>query len=228
MRFDTLSLDAGGVLVFPNWTRVSEALARHGVTADAGALAAAEPHVKRRLDVGPTIAATNDDRRGWLYFDLILQHLGIEPNESTAAAVQELYAYHQEMNLWEHVPAGVPDRLSDLRHLGLKLVVVSNANGRLVKAFDRLGLAQYFDCMVDSFDEGVEKPDPRLFQIALSRAGARADRTMHVGDMYHVDVVGARAAGLSAVLLDAEDLYADFDCRRVRSLDELLRRVTDL
>lgn len=225
MRFDTLFLDAGGVLVLPNWTRVSEALARHGVTADAGALAAAEPHVKRRLDVAHAIAATDDDRRGWLYFDLILERLGIEPSEATAAAVRELYEYHQQMNLWENLPAGVPDRLRDLRDLGLRLAVVSNANGRLATVFHRLGLAQYFECLIDSFEEGVEKPDPRLFQIALSRTGARADRTLHVGDMYHVDVVGARAAGLSAVLFDAGDLYSDYDCPRVRSLEELVAYV---
>ena len=222
MRIDTLFLDAGGVLVFPNWTRVSATLARHGVAADARALADAEPHVKRQIDIAPTIAATNDDRRGWLYFDLILARLGIAATEATAAALGELYEYHQQMNLWEVVPGTIEARLQDFRRLGLRLVVVSNANGRLAAVFDRLGLSRYFDCLVDSFNEGVEKPDPRLFQIALARSGARAERTLHVGDLYHVDVVGARAAGLSAVLLDAAGLYADCDCPRVRSLEELL------
>ena len=50
MPIDTLFLDAGGVLVFPNWHRVSAALARHGVAADPRALAAAEPHVKRQIE----------------------------------------------------------------------------------------------------------------------------------------------------------------------------------
>ncbi len=223
MHIDTLFLDAGGVLIFPNWMRVSAALARHGVAADPGALAAAEPHVKRRMDVARTIATTDDDRRGWLYFDLILERLGIEPGEATAAAVRELYEYHQQLNLWEHVPAGVHERLEDLRRLGLALVVVSNANGRLATVLDRVGLAKYFACVIDSFNEGVEKPDPRLYQIALSRSGARADRTLHVGDLYHVDVAGARAAGLAAVLFDAADLYPDCDCPRVRSLEELVQ-----
>lgn len=222
MHIDTLFLDAGGVLVFPNWTRVSAALARYGVTADPRALASAEPHIKRQIDVARTVASTDDDRRGWLYFDLILERLGIQPSEATRSAVRELYEYHQRMNLWEYVPDTVEARLQDFRRLGLRLAVVSNANGQLTTMFDRLGLSKYFDCLIDSFLEGVEKPDPRLFQIALSRSGARADRTLHVGDMYHVDVVGARAAGLSAVLLDAADLYSDCDCPRVRSLEELV------
>ena len=75
--------------------------------------------------------------------------------------------------------------------------------------------------MLDSADEGVEKPDPRLFEIALARSGARAETTLHVGDLYSVDVVGARSAGLHAVLLDAADLYEEIDCPRVRSLDHL-------
>jgi FMN phosphatase YigB (HAD superfamily) len=44
---------------------------------------------------------------------------------------------------------------------------------------------------------------------------------MHVGDLYHVDVVGARSAGLQAVLLDPARLYADVDCSRIHSLAEL-------
>ena len=73
MPIQTLFLDAGGVVVFPNWVRVSDALARHGVRADPSALAEAEPHIKRQVDVAHTIAKTNDNRLGWLYFDLILE-----------------------------------------------------------------------------------------------------------------------------------------------------------
>ena len=47
---------------------------------------------------------------------------------------------------------------------------------------------------------------------------------MHVGDLYHVDVAGARAAGLTPALLDVGGLYPDCDCLRVRSLTELVRR----
>jgi putative hydrolase of the HAD superfamily len=178
--------------------------------------------------MGHTIATTDDERRGWLYFDLILERAGVEPGAATTAAVRELYEYHQRMNLWEHVPDGAEAALQDLRRLGLRLVVVSNANGRLATVFDRIGLSKYFDCVIDSFLEGVEKPDPRLFQIALSRSGARAERTLHVGDLYHVDVVGARAAGLSAVLYDAAGLYPDCDCPRVRSLQELVQLLENL
>ncbi len=63
--------------------------------------------------------------------------------------------------------------------------------------FDRLTLAGLVDCLLDSHDEGVEKPDPRFFEIALERSGARRETTIHVGDFYHVDVDG-RARGRPA------------------------------
>ena len=73
--------------------------------------------------------------------------------------------------------------------------------------------------------EKVEKPDPRFFEIALTRSGARRESTIHVGDLYEVDVVGARAAGITPVLLDAAGLYPDADCDRVRSLGDLVSRL---
>jgi len=222
MPLDTVFLDAGGVLVFPNWTRISEALARHHVNISPGALARAEYPAKRRLDVGDTIGATTDASRGWLYFDLILTEAGVPLSAATRAALADLNDYHRQFNLWELVPSTVIPALEALRATGLRLTVVSNANGTLRAHLERLGLARWFDCVLDSCELGVEKPDPRLFEIALERSGARAESTIHVGDLYHVDVVGARAAGLRAVLLDEAGLYADADCRRLRSLGELV------
>jgi HAD superfamily hydrolase (TIGR01662 family) len=220
VALSTLFLDAGGVLVTPNWNRVSAALAAHGVNVAAGALAAADPLVRRDIDLGVG-ARSSDRQRGWLYFNRILDHCGVSPSESTGAALAELEAYHAVHNLWETVPAGVPETLDELRGMGLKLVVVSNANGRLKTLFERLDLARRFDVMLDSHEEGVEKPDPRLFQLALERSHSKPAETVHVGDLYHVDVEGARAAGLDAILLDTADLYSACDCRRIRDIREL-------
>jgi HAD superfamily hydrolase (TIGR01549 family) len=217
----TVFLDAGGVLVNPNWSRVSDTLGRHGVAVSAAALAAAEPRAKKRLDTGETINATNDRQRGWLYFDLVLTEAGIALSEATAAALAELHPYHQQFNLWEDVPDEVRPALAALRAAGLRLAVVSNSNGTLQRLFERLGLTEAVDTIFDSYDEGVEKPDPRFFRLALDRTGADSRTTLHIGDLYYVDVVGARAAGITPVLLDVADLYPECDCRRVRSLTEL-------
>ena len=78
-----------------------------------------------------------------------------------------------------------------------------------------------FEFVIDSGEVGVEKPDPRIFQIALDRMGVTAADALYVGDLYEVDVVGARAAGLDVVLLDPYGVHADRDVRRSRSLEEL-------
>jgi len=222
---ETVFLDAGGVLVFPNWIRISNALAARGVYVEPAVLARAEPHAKKKLDVSQTINATNDAGRGWMYFNLLFEEAGVPRNADVEAALAELHAYHKESNLWELVPSDVVPALAALRERGLKLTIVSNANGKLRVLFDRLALAGCVDCLLDSHDEKVEKPDPRFFDIALERSGARRETTIHVGDLYHVDVVGARAAGLRGVLLDEAGLYPDVDCPRVRSLGELVSEI---
>jgi putative hydrolase of the HAD superfamily len=195
------------------------------VAVSAPALAAAEPHAKKKLDTGATIGATDDRQRGWTYFNLVLTEAGISLSDATDAALAELHAYHDQFNLWETVPDDVRPALAALRARGYRLVVVSNANGTLHRMFDRLGLTSALDLVFDSHKEGVEKPDPRFFGIALDRAGAAPETTVHVGDLYHVDVVGARAAGIRPVLLDAADLYPDCDCPRVQSMTALVEWV---
>lgn len=223
MAFETLFLDAGGVLVFPNWTRVSTVLAEHRIQVDPASLAAGEPQVRRRIDEPGLIRSAPDEKRGRQYFDLVLDAAGVPQSAARDEALNALRAYHARHNLWESVPSVVVPALERLRRLGLRIGIVSNANGTLCALFDRLGLAGCVDCVIDSADVGVEKPDARIFERALERLGARRETTVHVGDMYHVDVVGARAAGLHAMLFDPLDLYEDHACQRVSSLDMLVK-----
>jgi HAD superfamily hydrolase (TIGR01549 family) len=225
MSLETVFLDAGGVFLYPNWWRVSEALAKHGVQVSPEALKAADPKARRELDDLRVIGGTTDVSRGWLMFDLILSHARVARSEGTSAALANLHAYHTASNLWEYVPDEVLPPLEALRRRGLRIVVVSNANGTLRAHLDRLGMTSRFDVVLDSADEGVEKPDPRFFEIALERSGASRDTTIHVGDLYYVDVMGARAAGLRGILLDEANLRPDADCPRVRSLDDLVKRI---
>ena len=222
-EIDTLFLDAGGVLVFPNWDRVSATLSAHGVGVSAGALRLAEPAVKFSIDQSHRVEGSDDAQRGGLYMEGVLDAAGVPRSAARHAALAELYSYHAEHNLWESVPDDVRPALDGLRSLGLKLAIVSNANGVVHRSLERGGLAAYFDTIGDSCIEGVEKPHPRFFEIVLARSGSRADTTLHVGDLYHVDVVGARRAGLKAMLLDPHNLYGGFEVDRIASLGELVR-----
>ena len=223
MPIETLLLDAGGVVVFPNWVRVSETFARHGIHVSPDALRRADPRARFAVDRASTVATTNDADRGSQYFRLVLAYAGIAADAPIDEPLRELWNYHMAHNLWEHVPADVVPALERLAALGLRLAIASNANGALQRAFDRLGLTRHFHAICDSCVEGAEKPDPRFFEIVMTRAGGRPETTMHVGDLYHVDVVGARQAGLRPLLMDPYDLYAGFDVERVRSLGDVVK-----
>jgi HAD superfamily hydrolase (TIGR01549 family) len=218
---ETLFLDAGGVLVNPNWTRVATHLRAHGVSVTPESLAAADPRARRALDTPENLRASSDGRKRWVFMELVLAQAGVALSDRTEAALREVREYHDRENLWESVPEEVPAALGRLRRLGLRLAVVSNANGTVRALFERLALLPLVDLVLDSQEEGVEKPDPRFFALALSRMDARAETTVHVGDLYEADVVGARNAGIEPVLLDRAGLYPDVDCRRVSSLLEL-------
>ena len=141
----------------------------------------------------------------------------------TDAALAELREYHKGENLWEHVEPDVEPALAALRARGLRLVVVSNANGRLRHLFDRLQLTRWFDHVLDSHDWGSRSPIRGCFSWRSSRPRADAARTVHVGDLYHVDVMGARRAGLrDGVLFDMAGLYGEVDCPRVGSFAALV------
>jgi putative hydrolase of the HAD superfamily len=216
-----LLLDVGGVLVRPNFERVAATLSAHGVAADAAAMAAVEPRVKKTLDQPPSPGFSTDAERGWHYFNLVLARAGVVRSAATDAALVELKSWHDEHCLWEDVYDGVRPALERLRAAGLRLAAVSNSNGTVRRLFDRLGFTPAFEVILDSQVEGIEKPDPRLFRLALERLGAPAGSALHVGDFYSVDVVGARAAGIRPVLVDEAGLYPDADCPRVRSVAAL-------
>ncbi len=217
----TLLLDAGGVLLFPNWDRVAETLSRHDLRVSGSALRAAEPQARFAIDEPRQVAGTTDADRGSAYFHHVLDGAGVPRSAQRAAALADLYAYHMAYNLWEHVPDDVGPALNRLTALGLTLVIASNANGALMRVLERVGLVGYFHTICDSHVEGVEKPDPQFFRIVLARSGGLPETTLHVGDLYHVDVVGAQRAGIRAMLLDPHDLYGGYEVERVRSLGEL-------
>lgn len=217
----TIFLDAGGVLVWPNWRRIADALRAHGIDVAPEALAAADPVVRHQLDLSTGMSAAGDQKRALRFFEMILARVGVPVSSAAESALTALRDYHAKENLWEFVPEFVKPALAELRQQGLKLVVVSNSNGTLQRAFARLGLAQLVDVIVDSHEVGAEKPDRRLFDVALDLSGADRSTTVHLGDLYSIDVVGARNAGLTGMLVDQADLYQSVDCSRIRSIAEL-------
>jgi HAD superfamily hydrolase (TIGR01509 family) len=127
--------------------------------------------------------------------------------------------------LWSNVLPGLPGALAALRAGGVRLVVVSNSDGTAEQGLAAVGLRDYVDHVVDSSRVGVEKPAPGIFLHALALADAAPERTLHVGDLYAVDVLGARGAGLPRPARPYGD-WDDVDCPRAPTAavaDALLR-----
>ena len=222
MRYHTIFLDAGGVLVHPNWERVSDTLERHDILVQAQALRDADPLVKKSIDRAEIIHSSNDGGRFSAYLRMVISQAGVAPTDAMTAALAELYEYNNRWNLWENVPNDVLPTLAALRARGMKLVVVSNSNGTLRDSLERLGLLSSVDMVFDSHEHNIEKPNPEYFLRALKASGGTVDTTVHIGDFYHIDVIGARSAGMDAILLDSANLYEECDCPRIKMLGELI------
>jgi putative hydrolase of the HAD superfamily len=97
-----------------------------------------------------------------------------------------------------------PPALDELRAEGLRLVCVSNWDYALPDVLERVGLRDRLDGVVTSAAAGARKPDPRIFAAALEVAGCSAGDALHVGDTPAEDIDGARAAGISALLIDRD------------------------
>jgi len=118
-----------------------------------------------------------------------------------------------------------PDVLPTLRSLrgwGKTLAVVSNWDPALPTLLAQVGLAEFFAFILPSAEIGVEKPDGRIFSVALQRLGLEPQEVVHIGDSYEADVVGARAVGITPILLDREDKARYQDVIRIGRLTELI------
>lgn len=205
MELDLVLLDAGNTVVFLDHQAVADVVTSHGHPVDARVLERVEGAAKRRYETALARGASHED--GWgLYVRALLEEAGLS-SEFAQAMTVPLRRAHDGLNLWRRVPAELPNALARLRAHGLRIAIVSNSEGKLAELFSRVGLSDAFDLVVDSHFEGVRKPDPEIFRRALHRLAAHAERTVHLGDIPGVDVAGAHAAGLHAVLVDPLDFY---------------------
>ena len=155
------------------------------------------------------------------FYTTLLPEIGVS-KDKLSDAVECAFKLAREEMLWGQAEEATAPVLNELKRRGYILGVVSNSDGRIEAAFEQAGLTSYFDFYIDSFIVGIEKPDPRIFRLAIERAGVHADGAAYVGDLYPVDVVGARSAGLVPILYDPFDLNRGADCLTIRSISELL------
>ncbi len=209
--------DAGNTLLFLDYPRMAAAVAAAlGLPLTGERLAAGAGEAARAME-----AAGGVDRdRAAAYLEALFLAAGV-PAERMDAVRECLTGLHGERHLWSGVAGDTRSALARLRDAGLRLGVVSNSDGRVEAALEAAGLREFFEVVLDSALVGVEKPDPAIFRAALEALDARPEEALYVGDLYEVDVVGARAAGMQAVLLCPGDSPPEARCRTIRSLADL-------
>jgi putative hydrolase of the HAD superfamily len=215
--------DAGNTLLFLDYARMAEAVgAAVGLPLTSAGLAAGEQAAARSME----LPRGSDRERATAYLEALFLAAGVPPGRLSDVR-DTLAGLHGARHLWSGVAEDTHEALARLRAAGLRLGVVSNSDGRVEEALEAAGLRPYFDVVVDSAVAGVEKPDPAIFRAALDVLGVPPSEALYVGDLYDVDVVGANAAGIPAVLLLAPGAAAPPGCTAVGSLgalaDDLLK-----
>jgi HAD superfamily hydrolase (TIGR01549 family) len=196
---DLLCLDAGNTVIFFDHARLAHLCAREGLATTAQALRRAEGQAKHDL---AWAHAHQGGAQSWAsYVGTMLSYAGLG-HERVPRVLEALWPEHRAHNLWSLVPEGLVEALVRVRSLGVRVAVVSNSEGKLEAFFDALGILPAVDLVVDSGLVGVEKPDPRLFHVALERFGVPPGGALHLGDNFATDVLGARAAGIRVALVD--------------------------
>jgi len=223
--------DAGGTLVRLDFEWLSGMLAELGVDASVDDVRRAEVNGRRRYDalagskpntpalgLHPPLGSIGPTRA---YFEGLLEAVGCRHPVLEEALERMFERQSSPAFLWARPVEGARAALDAIVAMGLRACCVSNSDGRAELHLERFGMLEGLEFVVDSQLVGIEKPDPRIFGIALARLGLPAGNAVYVGDLRSVDAAGAAAAGMHFVLIDPFGDYAAPDQLAVRRLDEL-------
>jgi HAD superfamily hydrolase (TIGR01662 family) len=213
-----LFFDVGNTLLFPNRARILAPLPeRRHPTLEAWQ--ALERRTKQEFDQG--LMEGQVDRGFWWTFHTYLLQ---EMNALDDGLRNTLVENTQNSANWDQILPGTRDALERLRKQ-FAIAVISNADGKIDAVLRHCGIMDCFQSITDSGKVGHEKPHPAIFEAALREMKADAAESLYVGDVYSVDYVGARKAGMQAVLFDVAGAYREREFPRVESLAELESRL---
>lgn len=149
-----------------------------------------------------------------------MKEAGIKTDEKT---VLKLLAVMQKIELNIVLFDDAFPALTELKKRGLTTGLISNIEKNMNETLQKLGIISKLDIVVTSLEAGASKPQPGIFRYAMQKGNVRPDESIFVGDQYQVDMVGAKSAGMKAILLDRTGYYTDnLDTPRIKSLKEIM------
>jgi putative hydrolase of the HAD superfamily len=206
--------DVGNTLLFPNRAKMLEPIPREKHPTLENWLAL-ERRTKQEFDRG-LMSGRVDHGFWWTFHTYLLKQLKAENDR-----VRDVLVANTQMSAnWDQILPGTRDVLDRIEGQ-YPIAVISNADGKIDAVLARCGIRDCFASITDSGNVGHEKPDRAIFDAALGQMKAAPSASLYVGDVYSVDYVGARNAGMQAVLFDVAGAYRDRKLPRVESLTEL-------
>ncbi|MCH8230009.1 MAG: HAD-IA family hydrolase [Chloroflexi bacterium] len=166
----------------------------------------------------------------WAFFSrfeqLVLQGAG---HEVDLAAAGQMWAEVRKQEYRIRLFPDVIDGLDRLRTHRLTVSVISNMNITGEQLCDDMGLIGHVDFATTSGETGYEKPDTRIFEAALARAGVKADQAVHVGDQLESDIRGAENSGMHPVLMDRYHNHQNYEQHpRATDMDSSIALITEM
>lgn len=123
------------------------------------------------------------------------------PKDELLNIANELIKQFKTEKSWVLVD-GTVELISKIKEAGISVGVVSNFDGGLEEILKNMKLPE-FDFVLSSYTCGATKPHPQIFQTALKLAGnVKPKHSLHIGDNFELDYLGAKSAGWSAVLVN--------------------------
>jgi HAD superfamily hydrolase (TIGR01549 family) len=148
--------------------------------------------------------------------------LGASPQQAAELAPRLFQHMTDSYHPQDMIPEGLLETLKTLKQHGYLLGVLSNRNEPYSDYLAELGLGEFFSLAVFAGEAGIYKPNPGVFHYLLEKAGVSAGESIYVGDNYYADVVGARNAGMSPILLDVNGLFDEPDCPVIQAHCQIL------
>jgi FMN phosphatase YigB (HAD superfamily) len=224
-------LDAGGVFVLPDPERILAAFTRAECSVPREVLS--DAHFRAAARFGAHLDVEARWTETWLdYLQTFVEECGV-PKDRRDEAHRHIDSEFADAALWVEPVPGSREGLYALADTGVRLGIVSNADGMMGPRLAQLefcqvgpGIGVDIEFVIDSGNVGVMKPDPRIFEAALDLLGVAADQVWYVGDMPAIDVVGAWRAGIRPFLLDPLGLHLEAGYERTPSLAALAELIT--
>jgi REG-2-like HAD superfamily hydrolase len=212
-RLRLVTFDVTGTLLnfrVPPAEKYAEVGAQFGVTVDAKAITASLKKQWRYM----SFTHPNFGQSTGLGWEKWWKHLVKQTFQDTVtyntldvsildAVAEHLLELYKTSECWKTVK-GAKGLLACLNTLNIPVGVISNNDERLETVLKTMKLHQYFQFVITSYCAGFEKPDSRIFQLALCKLGNRSikpNEALHVGNVPETDYIGALKAGWNAALV---------------------------